>query len=183
MQHLSSTGGCRTLPAQGKISLLELQTRKMERVCLISMCLCCVLRRMELQMPPCCGPFPYCVKNDMQLPTHKGSMDGKDLMGTPTLDGVMWHRQMRFLQRGLRWCWLRCPDLQSFWFLLCSAWMAETSFTICFATSQPGNCSSERGRVKKKYVTRSVCSTLQLHPLPREELWSLPASRCSRSVT
>lgn len=43
--------------------------------------------------------------------------------------------------------------------------------------------SSERRRVEKKYVTRSVCSTLQLHPLPREELWSLPASCCSHSVT
>lgn len=152
VQHLSSGGGCRTLPAQGKTPLLQQQTRKMERVCLISMCLCCVLRRMELQMSPGCGPFPYCAKNDMQLPTHEGNMDGKDVMGRTTSDGVMWHRQMSFLQRGLRWCCLRCPHLQSSWFLLCSAWRAETSFTICFATFQPGNCSIEREQESEEEI-------------------------------
>lgn len=57
VQHLSSCGGCRTLPAQGKTPSLELQTRKMETVCLISICLCYVLERMKLQMSPGCGHF------------------------------------------------------------------------------------------------------------------------------
>lgn len=137
-QHLSSSGGRRTLPAQGKTPLLQLQTRKMERVCLISPCLCCVLWRTELQVSPGCGPLPYRAKNDIQVPTHEGNMDGKDMMGNTTWDGVM--------------CCLRCPHLQSPWFLLCLAWTAETSFTTCFGTSQPGNCSSERGRESEEEI-------------------------------
>jgi len=152
VQHLISSGGYRILSAQGKAPFLQLQTRKMEGVRLITMCLCCVLRRMGLQMSPGCGPFPYCAKNNMQLPTHDGNMDGKVVVGRATSDGVMWHRQTPFLQRGLRWCCLRCPHLQSSWFLLCLAWMAETSFTICFAASQPGNCSSEKERESEEEI-------------------------------
>lgn len=75
VQHLSSSRGCRTFLAQRKTPSLELQTRKMVRVCLMSMCL--VLRRMRLRMSSGCGSFPYCAKNDRHLLTHEEKMDGK----------------------------------------------------------------------------------------------------------
>lgn len=143
MQYLSSCGSCRTLPAQGKTPSLELQTRKMETVCLISIGLCYVLERMKLQMSPGCAHFLTVPNRHAAVDTWI-KVDGKGVMGRATSVGLMWHRQVPFLQRGLRWCCLRCSHLQSSWFLLCSASMAETSFTIRFATSQPGNCSSER---------------------------------------